>query len=92
MICSNARLWLGTDGDGLRRYDPAQDTFESFNDAFKGVPVGPGADPMWRIGAIARPGGTSHWVASNHGAITPSTEPPHANAPNLTPHNGNSPA
>lgn len=66
---SAARLWLGTDGDGLKRYDPAQDTFESFNDAFKAVPTPPGGDPKWRISALNGGDGNKLWVGSNHGVF-----------------------
>ena len=85
---SNARLWLGTDGDGLRRYDPEQDTFESFNDAFKGVAARPGADPMWRIGAIAGAGGNKLWIASNQGAFLLDTDARKATALPVDPDNG----
>lgn len=65
---TRARLWLGTDGDGLKRYDPTQDSFESFNDAFKAVPT-TAADPQWRISALAGADGNKLWVASNQGAF-----------------------
>ena len=32
-------LWLGTDGDGLKRYDAARGAFEYFDDVFKVVPT-----------------------------------------------------
>jgi diguanylate cyclase (GGDEF)-like protein/PAS domain S-box-containing protein len=68
---SAGRLWLGTEGDGLKRYDAAHDTFESFEDVLKAAaaPTAPDADPQWHVDALAGAGGNKIWVASNHGVF-----------------------
>ena len=65
----SGRLWLGTDNDGLKRYDTAHDTFEYFDDAFKGVALGADAEPRWRISSLAAAAGGKLWVATNHGVF-----------------------
>ena len=83
-----ARLWLGTDGGGLKRYDPARDTFESFNDVFK-TPTSSGADPLWRISGLVGAGGNKLWVASNQGAFLLDPDARNATALPVDPVNGN---
>jgi diguanylate cyclase (GGDEF)-like protein/PAS domain S-box-containing protein len=64
---SAGRLWLGTDGDGLKRYDPARDAFEYFDDVFKLVPSPQELNPQWHIWSLGSAGGDKLWVSSNHG-------------------------
>ncbi len=61
-------LWLGTDGDGLKRYDATRGVFEYFDDVFKIVPTTEG-DPNWHVLSLAKAGDGKLWVASNHGAF-----------------------
>ena len=84
----SARLWLGTDGDGLKRYDADKDTFESFNDAFKAVVIPPGGDPKWRISALNAADGNKLWVGSNHGAFLLDPDTRKATALPVDPING----
>ena len=65
------RLWLGTDGDGLKRYDPAHDTFEYFDGLF--APATRSLHDLYSaqtyVFALASAGGDQLWVATNHGAF-----------------------
>ncbi len=63
------RLMLGTDGDGLKRYDPARDSFEYFDEIFPAVAAAGEPLPTWHVFAFADAGGDKLWVASNHGAF-----------------------
>jgi diguanylate cyclase (GGDEF)-like protein/PAS domain S-box-containing protein len=85
------RLWIGTDGDGLKRYDPATDTFEYFDGLF------PAARPNPRdlyaaqtyIFAIAHATGDDLWVATNHGAFQFDPDKRRATPLPVDPENGN---
>ncbi|HEX6832772.1 MAG TPA: EAL domain-containing protein [Rudaea sp.] len=61
------RLWLGTEGSGLKRYDRTADRFESFNDVLQQA----SKEPLTtlRIAALQGAGGGKLWVGSNHGAF-----------------------
>ncbi|MHB8679812.1 MAG: EAL domain-containing protein [Rudaea sp.] len=65
------RLWMGTDGDGLKRYDPARDTFEYFDGVF-GDAYATARDDLFPgvyVFALAHAGGDALWVGTNHGAF-----------------------
>ena len=66
---SSGRVWLGTDGAGLKRYDPAHDSFEYVADAFKTSPAAGDPHTGMRVIALANAGGDKLWVATNHGAF-----------------------
>ncbi|MDR3387368.1 MAG: EAL domain-containing protein [Rudaea sp.] len=85
---SAARLWLGTDGDGLKRYDPQRDTFEYFTDALKVVPAAPGGDPKWRVSTLVGAEGNKLWVGTNHGAFLLDPDARKATALPVDPVNG----
>jgi diguanylate cyclase (GGDEF)-like protein/PAS domain S-box-containing protein len=63
------RLWLGTDSDGLKRYDATRETFEYFDDVFRNIALAPDSDPRWHIGALAGAPGGKLWVTTNHGVL-----------------------
>jgi len=68
---NQGRLWLGTDGDGLKRYDPARDTFEYFDGLFGNASATARDDlfPGVYVFALAHAGGDALWVGTNHGAF-----------------------
>ncbi|MBS0569317.1 MAG: EAL domain-containing protein [Proteobacteria bacterium] len=68
---SHDRLWVGTDGDGLKRYDPVRDTFEYFDGIF-GSDAATARDDLFPgvfVFALAHAGGDNVWVGTNHGAF-----------------------
>ena len=86
---SGGRLWLGTEGDGLKRYDPAHDSFESFDDVFKPASASPDRDPRRHIAALAHADGDKLWVATNGGAFLVDPGTRHASALPVDPEHGN---
>jgi len=68
---SSGRLWLGTDSDGLKRYDAMRDSFEYFDDAFRNIPIPPDTDQRWHVNSLASISGDKDklLVATNHGVF-----------------------
>jgi ligand-binding sensor domain-containing protein len=64
---ADGKLWLGTEGDGLKRYDPANGQFERYADVFEPLldPVLRGR-PM-RILGLAEGEADTLWVSGNQG-------------------------
>ncbi len=68
---ADGRLWLGTGGDGLKRYDPALDTYEYFDGLFASSVSAP-TDSMYPtavIFALAPATDGSLWVGTSRGAF-----------------------
>jgi ligand-binding sensor domain-containing protein len=64
---ADGKLWLGTEGDGLKRYDPANGQFERYADVFE-----PLLDPAlrgrpMRVLGLAEGEADTLWVSGNQG-------------------------
>jgi diguanylate cyclase (GGDEF)-like protein/PAS domain S-box-containing protein len=60
-------LWLGTEGDALKRYDPASGRFESFSAAFAAALQNPELAREFRVLGIADGDEGRLWISSNRG-------------------------
>ncbi|MBB5207975.1 EAL domain-containing protein [Chiayiivirga flava] len=64
----DGRLWIGTEGDGLKRYDIDADRFESFEPLLRrALADGPGRSAPLRVQGIAPADGTALWVSTDRG-------------------------
>ena len=64
----DGRLWIGTEGDGLKRYDFTRDRFESFEPILRrAINDPPGRNAPLRVQAIVPGDGDILWVSSDRG-------------------------